>query len=97
MKPGAERLYGYGEREAVGPGLEAIVPEEDMDATRSLLERARRGERIAPQRVRRRTRGGKALEACLTLSLLVDYAGAPKALSTIELPVQPAPQGGASE
>jgi two-component system CheB/CheR fusion protein len=94
--PVAERLYGYSEREALGQGLEAIVPEEEMDATRSLLDRARRGERIPPQRVRRRTKEGKEVEVWLTLSLMVDRTGAPKALSTIELPVLAAPDGGAS-
>ncbi len=84
--PAAERLHGYSEREAMALGLEALVPEAETDATRSLLDRARR-----------RTKSGKELGVWLTISLLVDQTGAPKALSTIDLPVQPAPEQGPSE
>jgi two-component system, chemotaxis family, CheB/CheR fusion protein len=90
--PAAERLYGYGAKEALGLGLEIIIPREALAATRALIDRVRRGERVAPQRVRRRTRDGQELEVWLTLSLLVDGSGAPKALSAIECPVEAEPE-----
>ena len=92
--PAAERLYGYSAEEALGLGLAAIVPAADLEAHRSLIERARRGERVPPQRVRRRAKDGRELEVWLTLSLLVDESGAPKSLSSIECPVSaPRPEG----
>jgi len=70
------------------------VPAADLEAQRLLIERARRGERVSPQRVRRRAKDGRELEVWLTLSLLVDESGEPKSLSSIECPVSaPRPEG----
>jgi two-component system CheB/CheR fusion protein len=93
--PAAVRLYGYTEQEALGLGLEAIVPEGELDAARALMDRVRRGERVPPQRVGRRTKSGRELKVWLTPSLLVDRSGAPKALSSIECPVEPGQEEGA--
>jgi two-component system CheB/CheR fusion protein len=85
--PAAEHIYGYSEQEAMQRGIDAIVPEQDLDAAQTLLERVRSGERLPPQRVRRRTKDGNEMDAWATLSLLLDESGTPKALSSIESPI----------
>jgi len=85
--PAAEHIYGYSEQEAMQRGIDAIVPEQDLDAAQTLLQRVRSGERLPPQRVRRRTKDGNEMDAWATLSLLLDESGTPKALSSIESPI----------
>ena len=88
--PAAERIYGYAEPEALDAGLDLSVPKTELAAARALIERLRRGERVPPQQTRRRTRDGGEITVWLTLSLLVDETGAPKAVSSIECPISDA-------
>lgn len=86
--PAAEGIYGYSALEALGRGLEIIVPERGLAETRALIEQVRRGERVAPKEVVRRIKDGRDLDVWLTLSLLVDAAGAPNSFACIECPVE---------
>jgi len=81
---GAERMYGYAEKEALRLGVETLVPERVRADHRALLARARNGERIASHETQRLTRDGRTLDVWLTPSVLHDDSGGIVALASTE-------------
>jgi two-component system CheB/CheR fusion protein len=72
---GAERMYGYSAREAVGRSLDLIVPPDERDLMSAIFERLRRGEKVEPfETVRVRKDGGR-LDISLTFSPVRDVNG----------------------
>jgi PAS domain S-box-containing protein len=72
----AERMYGYPAAEAIGRSIELIVPEDRRDELKGMEERLARGERVAPFETVRLTRDGRRIDVALTMSPIVDDAGA---------------------
>jgi PAS domain S-box-containing protein len=72
---GAERLFGYTSREAVGQPITLIIPPERLDEEKTILERLRRGERIDHFETVRIARDGRRIDISLTVSPLVDEDG----------------------
>jgi len=72
---GAERLFGYTAREAVGEPVTLFTPPEGIDEEWSIVERIRRGEKIDHYETVRRGKDGTLLDVSLTVSPLTDAQG----------------------
>jgi PAS domain S-box-containing protein len=82
--PAAGRLYGWSEAEALKLNIYDILPVPEQPGISRVLERMRNGETPKPMEVSRITKTGESLRIRLTLSLLVDQNGHPKAVATTE-------------
>lgn len=65
---GAERLYGYTSKEAVGQHISMIAPPDQPDEIPNIMERLRRGERIDHYETVRVTKAGRLVNISLTVS-----------------------------
>jgi two-component system, chemotaxis family, CheB/CheR fusion protein len=72
---GAERLFGYTQREAIGQSITLLIPPERIDEEPVILERIRRGEHIEHYESVRRRKDGRLLDVSLTISPIVDAHG----------------------
>jgi PAS domain S-box-containing protein len=72
---GAERIFGYSPKEAVGRQITILIPPDRQDQETTILERLRRGERIDHYETVRLHKNGTALDISLTISPLKDGAG----------------------
>lgn len=73
--PGAERLFGYTVKEAVGMPIRAIIPDEVRDQEAAIFERIRFGERVEPFDTLRRGKNGDVIDVSLSVSPLRDLDG----------------------
>ncbi|MDX1487970.1 MAG: PAS domain S-box protein [Acidiferrobacterales bacterium] len=72
---GAERLYGYKAKEAIGRLISLIIPPERSDEMAEILSRIGRGERIEHFETIRMKKGGERIEISVTISPLYDATG----------------------
>jgi len=72
---GAERLFGYSAKEAVGQPITMIIPLDRRDEETKILGRLRQGERIDHFDTVRVRKDGTRLEISLTISPVRDAAG----------------------
>jgi len=72
---GAERLFGYTAREAIGRPVTILFPPGCEDEEPGILARIRRGERIQHYETVRRRKDGSVLDISLTVSPVRDDAG----------------------
>jgi PAS domain S-box-containing protein len=80
---GAERLYGYSAREAIGQPIAMLIPRERADELPKILARLARGERVDSFETVRRTKDGRLLEVSITVSPTLDANGRIFGASTI--------------
>lgn len=73
--PGAEKLYGYSEKEAVGENIELVVPKDKSAELKNLLDKVFKGERIESFETKRQKKDGTILDVSLTVSPLRDESG----------------------
>ena len=73
--PGAERLFGYTVKEAVGMPIGVLIPEEVRHQEAAIFERIRRGERMEPFDTVRRGKVGRLIDVSLSVSPLRDLDG----------------------
>jgi PAS domain S-box-containing protein len=66
--PGAERLYGFTEKEAIGRPISIIVPEDRHGEIEAILEGIRHGEKIEPHETVRRRKDGELVLVSVTVS-----------------------------
>ena len=71
---GAERIFGYTEKEVLGRPV-SILAVPGRNEMPVILDRIRRGERIAPYETVRRTKEGETLHVSLSVSPLLDDDG----------------------
>lgn len=71
----AERLYGYSAEEAVGRGIEMLVPADRLEELRQITHKVLRGEKIRNLQTVRLAKGGRQVDVSLTLSPIFDPAG----------------------
>lgn len=72
---GAEAIFGYPPHEAIGKSVTLIIPPELHDEEHAILERLRRGERIAHYETVRVAKNGRRLDISLTISPIRDREG----------------------
>jgi PAS domain S-box-containing protein len=72
---GAERLFGYTAREAIGQSILILIPDDRLDEERNILDRIRRGERIEHFETIRLRKDGTPLDISLTVSPIADPSG----------------------
>jgi diguanylate cyclase (GGDEF)-like protein/PAS domain S-box-containing protein len=73
--PGAERMYGFSAREALGQRLSMIVPADSSGETARLLHAAARGERVDRLETVRSRRDGTRFEISLTVTGIRNATG----------------------
>jgi PAS domain S-box-containing protein len=80
---GAERLFGYGEAEALGKPIFMLVPDDRFEEETKLLARLRLNEHIEHFETIRRHADGSLVELSVSLSPLRDHRGAVIGASSI--------------
>jgi PAS domain S-box-containing protein len=73
--PGAQRMYGYSEEEAIGQSIMVIVPTDLQEEEGEILRRLNEGQAIEHYETIRVTKGGHKLNVSLTLSAVRDSDG----------------------
>jgi PAS domain S-box-containing protein len=73
--PGAQKMYGYTEAEAVGKPINMLAPPELPDEENKILEVLRAGGRIQHFETVRVTKTGKRINVSLTISPIKDSSG----------------------
>ena len=71
----AERLFGYTAQEAVGQSVLMLIPEGLHSEEAEIIERVRRGERVASYETTRRRKDGTFIYVSLTISPIRDDDG----------------------
>jgi two-component system CheB/CheR fusion protein len=84
FNPGAVRLYGWSEAEALTMNVRALVPEDQRDQTLSLVQRLVLGEMLEPCRAQRLAKNGDIMEIALAATALVNASGATYGIVSIE-------------
>jgi two-component system, chemotaxis family, CheB/CheR fusion protein len=82
--PGAEKLYGWSEEEALSMNIQDTVPADQRDQALDKLKRLASSENLKPYRAKRVTKKGQKIEVWITATVLVNQAGEPYAITTTE-------------
>jgi PAS domain S-box-containing protein len=72
---GAERIFGYTAKEAIGQSVEMLIPLDRLDEEGKILNRIRHGERIDHYETVRRRKDGTLIDISLTVSPVMDAEG----------------------
>jgi PAS domain S-box-containing protein len=72
---GAEKIFGYTPREAIGQPVTILIPPNRLDEEPMILERIRRGERIRHYQTVRKAKNGTLLNISLSVSPLINSEG----------------------
>jgi PAS domain S-box-containing protein len=72
---GAERLFGYSARDAIGQSILLIVPPDRQQEEQEILQKLRRGERIKHFETKRRAKDGRLLDISASISPVRDDRG----------------------
>ncbi len=76
---GAQKMYGYGEAEALGMSIKLLMPEKKVIRARELVKVS-----AAQIETQRRARSGRILDVLLTVTVLRDGKGEPVEVATTE-------------
>ena len=82
--PGAVRMYGWSEAEALAMNIRSIIPPREREDALAVVQRLSRAEVLQPFRTQRVARGGRLVNVTLTATALLNAAGAVYAVSTTE-------------
>ena len=80
---GAEKLYGYSEKEVIGRHISIVTPEDRIDEIPRLLEQIKAGEGINHYETARQRKEGRLITVSLSLSPIKDASGKIVGISTI--------------
>jgi len=72
---GAQHIFGFNEAEAVGQSIRILIPSELRDEEKTILQKAKAGERIEHYETVRLTKEGKKINVSLTISPVRDVTG----------------------
>lgn len=86
--PGAEKIYGWSETEALEMNIREIVPENKRAEALEKVLRLAHSEKLEPYKTERRTRDGESVEVWITATALVNAEGTPYAVATTERRVE---------
>ena len=81
--PGAEKLYGFSERDAIGRNISIVIPDFKQNELNHILNKVAKGERIESLETKRQRRDKKIIDVSLTLSPIWDEAGIVTSVSAI--------------
>lgn len=73
--PGAERMFGYSEKEMIGRPFSLIVPQDQAEEFSEILERMKKGKKIGYMETARKTKSGKVINVSLSLFPITDASG----------------------
>jgi len=82
--PGAARIYGWSESEALAMSARKRVPPGKAEKEFDMLKKITQDDKIEPFQTQRLTRDGRSLTVWLTASALINEAGEVYAISTTE-------------
>src|SRR6185437_6531117 len=80
---GAERIFGYRAKEAIGRLYSFLVPKERLSELEEIREKLKRGERVEHYESVRLAKGGKLVDISLTVSPIRDAQGGLLGFSTV--------------
>jgi two-component system CheB/CheR fusion protein len=86
--PGAERMYGWSEAEALAMNICDLIPEGRREEALAVLRQQSRAEVMEPYRMQRIAKDGRTVEVWLTATALVNGSGGVYAIATTERKVQ---------
>ncbi|MCX5867728.1 MAG: PAS domain-containing protein [Proteobacteria bacterium] len=82
--PGAERVYGWSEAEALGMNIRDLVPEGLREEALTIMRRLGRAEVLETDRMKRITKDGRIVEVWMTATALVNGSGETYAIANTE-------------
>jgi two-component system CheB/CheR fusion protein len=86
--PGAQRIYGWSEAEALAMNIRDMIPEAGRDDTLAVLKKQSQPEAVEPCRVSRIAKDGRIMEVSVTATTLMNPAGEPYAVATTERQIE---------
>jgi len=89
--PGAERMYGWSEAEALAMNMRGLIPEGLREEALAALRQLSRAEVLKPYRMQRIAKDGRIVEVWLTATALVNDSGSVYAIATTEREAQSEP------
>ncbi len=96
--PGAVRMYGWSEAEALAMNVSERIPAELRDAALESITQLSRAQILEPYSTQRLCKDGSVVRVRLTATALMDAAGQMYAIATTERPQQPTiSQGGTDD
>jgi PAS domain S-box-containing protein len=72
---GAERLFGYAAEEMIGKSIAILIPQDRSNEEPAILERVKRGERVAHYETVRMRKDGSLIDISLSVSPIKDVEG----------------------
>lgn len=81
--PGADKLYGYSEKDAIGRNISIVVPDYKLAELNHLLSKVSKGERIESLETKRQRKDNSIIDVSLTLSPIRDESGLVSRVSAI--------------
>jgi two-component system CheB/CheR fusion protein len=85
--PGAVRLYGWSEAEALEMNVRDRIPEPVREDALSILTKLSRAELLESYRTQRLTKSGECLEVSIISTAMIDETGRTYAIATTERPI----------
>ena len=85
--PGAEKMYGWSEAEALTMNISNLVPESRKKEELAALKKLKNAEVLGPYRTQRFAKDGRIVEVWLTATSLINEAGEVYAIATTELEI----------
>jgi two-component system, chemotaxis family, CheB/CheR fusion protein len=82
--PGAERMYGWSEAEALAMNIGVLIPEGRREEALAAVRQQSQAEVMAPYRMPRIAKDGRTVEVWLTATALVNDSGDVYAIATTE-------------
>jgi len=82
--PGAERMYGWSESEALAMNIRALIPKDEQDSSLAVIQRLSQAGNLEPQVMKRLAKDGKDFRVSIIVSPLVNDAGERYAIATTE-------------
>jgi two-component system, chemotaxis family, CheB/CheR fusion protein len=89
--PGAERMYGWSETEALAMNIRDLIPESRWEEALAILRKLAQAQVMEPYRASRIAKDGRIVEIWLTATALVNDSGGVYAIATTERRVQTEP------
>jgi two-component system CheB/CheR fusion protein len=86
--PGAQRIYGWSEAEALAMNIRDMIPEAGRDDALAVIKKQSQPEAIEPCRVSRIAKDGRIIEVSVNATTLMNPAGEPYAVATTERQIE---------